>query len=121
MVMFPRNRICLCRLDATRRENGYWEDFDNLKQELLSIASGGSIRQAGWDSSLQDPASFLAEEGNDPNLPLNAPDGKNLSYLCVIYELTSFAQGMHELWMLGKMASSIEHLACLCRGVRQIR
>lgn len=115
MVMLPRDKICLCRLDATRRENGYWEDFDNLKQELVSIASGGRIRQAGWDSSLQDPASFVAEEGNDPSLPLNAPDGKNLSSLCLI---TSFAQGVHEVWMLGKMASSIEHLACMCRGVR---
>lgn len=115
MVMLRRDKICLCRLDATRRENGYWEDFDNLKQELVSIASGGRIRQAGWDSSLQDPASFVAEEGNDPSLPLNAPDGKNLSSLCLI---TSFAQGVHEVWMLGKMASSIEHLACMCRGVR---
>ena len=66
--MLPRDNICLCRVNATRRENGYWEDFDNLKQELVSIASEGSTRQADWNSSLQDSASFLAKEGNDPSL-----------------------------------------------------
>ncbi len=62
------------RLDPKRRDSGYWEDFENLKQELMSVVSGDPASHSEHDS-LQDAASLAANAGEEGNLPQNALDG----------------------------------------------
>ena len=65
------------RLDPKRRDSGYWEDFENLKQELMSVVSGDPASQSEHDS-LQDAASLAANAGEEGTLPQNALDGNPL-------------------------------------------
>ncbi|EIE21284.1 hypothetical protein COCSUDRAFT_48336 [Coccomyxa subellipsoidea C-169] len=60
-------------LDPKRRDSGYWEDFENLKQELMSVVSGDPASQSEHDS-LQDAASLAANAGEEGTLPQNALD-----------------------------------------------
>ena len=73
-VRLPHMNFYMHRLDPKRRDSGYWEDFENLKQELMSVVSGDPASQSEHDN-LQDAASLAANAGEEGTLPQNALDG----------------------------------------------
>lgn len=70
-----------------QREKGYWADLDNLKQELVSVASQTGPSPGNHNDSIPgDVAHALADKEDDLSLPQHALEGEEWPCPCVAHD-----------------------------------
>lgn len=65
----------VARLDKTRRESGYWADFENVRREIMAIATSEADLHANGQEARQRSEDSAHDPWQDASLPESGYEG----------------------------------------------